>query len=366
VLIIAGAIPWPEQVNDLNLYADWAAGPLSSGRFPADEMWQYPPLAGPILLLGHWLPGARLGYVLLFLAFDAAIMTLLSRQSARTGAIGGRRLWALAPLITGPLMLARFDVAPTALAVAAVLAAARPLASGALAAAGAWIKVWPVLMLAAVRRSDLPRALLGALVASALIAGLLALTMTDPWSFLNGQAERGLQIESVAALPFLLGRALGADVDVVYQYGAHEVVAPGVATVATGARVATVVLRGVVAVLRLAGSLERLAPADVAFATVLLTVVTSRVFSGQYLIWLLGLAAVCLGDRSTRMRVGIGLMIGSGVAAQLVYPWLYTALLDGNPIAVAVQAARVVLIVAAAAVALVVLLRRPPVPALPS
>jgi len=34
--------------------------------------------------------------------------------------------------------------------------------------------------------------------------------------------------------------------------------------------------------------------ADVGFAAVLVAVVTSRVLSPQYLVWLLGVAAVCL------------------------------------------------------------------------
>jgi hypothetical protein len=355
VVIILGWLPWPEQVNDLQIYADWAADSLQHGQFPTDERWQYPPLAGPTLLLGWLLPGERLGYVALFLAFDAAIMGLLSHQAARTGRSGGRRLWALAALVTGPLLLARFDVVPTALAVAAVLLAAQPLASGALAATGAWVKAWPVLVLAGLRRSDLPRGLLGALGASALIAGILVFTMQDPLSFLSGQTQRGLQIESVAAWPFLVARAAGADVTVAYQYGAHEVVATGVPFASGATAVVTVLLLGLVAAQRLRGALEHVAAADVVLASVLFTVVASRVFSGQYLVWLLGLAAACLGDPATRMRRCVALVVASGVATQLVYPWLYTALLEGHPAALVVQTLRVALIVAATVVAVRVL-----------
>jgi hypothetical protein len=358
VAIVLGWVPWPEQVNDLQIYADWAAESLSRGKFPADERWQYPPLAGPVLLLGWLLPGERLGYVLLFLAFDAAVMLLLGRQARRTGTYAGPRLWALAALVTGPLMLARFDVVPTALAVAAVLVAARPATSAALAATGAWVKVWPALVVSGLRRADLPRALGGAVLASLGIAAALLLTTQDPMSFVSGQAERGLQLESVAAWPFLVARALGADVTVVYQYGAHEVVARGVPAAAAASVVITAVLLLLVAVQRLRGRLEHLAAVDVALAAVLFSVVASRVFSGQYFIWLLGLAATCLGDPRTRMRRTVGLVVASGAAAQLVYPWLYTALLDGHPVALLVQTLRVGLIVAAAAVSVGVLLRR--------
>ena len=357
VAIIVGLIPWPEQVNDLTIYAAWVADSLQFGRFPTDDMWQYPPLAGPVLLLGSWLPGERLGFVTLFLGFDAGIMAMLTHQARRTGRGAGRRLWALLPLIVGPLLLARFDVVPTAFAVAAVLLAARPLASGALAATGAWLKVWPVLVLAALRRRDLPRGAGGVLAASGVIAVALAVTTLDPLSFLGGQRERGLQVESLAAWPFLVARLAGAPVEVVYRYGAHEIDAPGVAIVAGGVLVLTLALLGVVGVQRLRGALDPVPGADVALATVLFTVATSRVFSGQYFIWLLALAAVTLGDPTSRMRRTTALLIGAGAATQLVYPWLYSALLDGNPVAVAVQTVRVGLTVAATIVALGVILR---------
>jgi hypothetical protein len=355
--IIVGLIPWPEQVNDLTIYATWVQGSLQHGRFPTDDMWQYPPLAGPVFLVGAWLPGERLGFVTLFLGFDAAIMAMLTHQARRTGLAGGTRLWALLPLIVGPLLLARFDVVPTAFAVAAVLVAARPLASGALAATGTWLKVWPVLVLAALRRRDLPRGVVGALAATVVIAGVLVVTTVGPMSFLGGQRDRGLQIESLAAWPFLVARLAGAPVEVVYRYGAHEIDAAGVDAVARSVVVLTLILLGVVAVQRLRGVLDAVSGADVALATVLFTVATSRVFSGQYFIWLLALAAVTLGDPDSRMRRTTVLLIAAGLATQLVYPWLYSALLDGNPVAVAVQTVRVGLTIAATWCALVVLLR---------
>jgi hypothetical protein len=355
--IIAGLIPWPEQVNDLTIYAGWVAESLREGRFPTDEMWQYPPLAGPVFVLGAWLPGGPMGFVTLFLGFDAAIMAMLTAQARRTGRGAGARLWALLPIIVGPLLLARFDVVPTTFAVAAVLMAGRPLASGALAATGAWLKVWPVLVLAALRRRDLPRGVVGALVACALIATILLATTVDPLSFVDGQRDRGLQIESLAAWPFLVAGLLGADVEVVYRYGAHELEAAGVEMVAGGVVVLTLALLGVVAVQRLRGVLDVLPGADVALAAVLFSVATSRVFSGQYFIWLLGLAAVTLGDPASRMRRTSMLLIAAGLATQLVYPWLYSALLAGNPVAVLVQSVRVGLTLAATLVALGVVLR---------
>ena len=59
-------------INDVTLYEQWAQI-LQSGRFPVgDEMWQYPPLVGPLFALGALIPpDPRLGLMLLMLAFDA-------------------------------------------------------------------------------------------------------------------------------------------------------------------------------------------------------------------------------------------------------------------------------------------------------
>jgi hypothetical protein len=113
------------------------------------------------------------------------------------------------------------------------------------------------------------------------------------------------------------------------------------------ATITGVVLMGAVVLGRLSGRLDRHLPADVVMASVLFAVVTSRVFSGQYFIWLLGLAAVAVGDPRTRMRQVVGLIIASGLASHLVYPWLYSALLAGQPLAILAQAIRVATIVAA-------------------
>jgi hypothetical protein len=361
--IVLGWVRWPEQVNDLAIYQRWAEGPLAEGTFPTDPMWQYPPLAGPVFRLGALLPGDRLGFALLFFALDAVIMLLLTWQAAGTGRTGGRTLWAWAAVITGPLLLARFDVVPTVLALAAVLlAGTRATASGVLAGLGAWLKVWPVLVLAGIRRRDIPRAVLGVGVVSLVVVAVLLATTGQPFGFLTGQSERGLQIESVAAWPFLVARGLGADVEVVYQYGAHEVVADGVTAVALCSVLLTLALLGLVALQRLRGALEDHAAADVALAAVLFSVVTSRVFSGQYFIWLLALCAACLGTPGSRMRRCVALVVASGAASQLVYPWLYSALLEGRVWALVAQTLRVGLAVGAAAVAVAVLVTREPPP----
>ena len=358
VATITGALPWPSyEFNDLNVYAGWVTHSLSHGQFPTDDMWQYPPLAAPVLIAGAALPQDRLGFVLVLVAFDAAVMVMVSRQARHLGPGAGRRLWALVAAIIGPLLLSRFDVVPTALAVAAVVLAARPFGSGVLSAVGAWVKVWPALALLALRRRDLPRGVLGAVTASAVIFAVMAATMRDPMSFLRGQRGRGLQLESVAAWPFVLGRALGLPIRIKYRYGAMELTGRGVPEIAQALPWLTLALLGFVVVQRLRGRLDDLPAADVALAAVLFSVATSRVFSPQYDIWLLGLAAVALCHPATRMRPTAWMLVGASVLAAIIYPFLYSQLTDGEFIGVAVQTARVALTVGATVSAGVVMLR---------
>lgn len=271
-------------------------------------------------------------------------------------------MWAWLPLVTGPLLLARFDVVPTALAVAAVLTATRPAVSATLATLGTWLKVWPVLMLLGLPRRALPTAAAAVLASSIAILAAMFAFADDPLSFLAGQAGRGLQIEAVASLPFLLHRLAGGNIEVTYQFGAHELVGPGVSAIATGVAVSSLLVLLVLGIARLSGRFEHLTAPDVALGAVLFSVLTSRVFSGQYFIWLLGLGAVCLGDPRSRMARPVGMLVVSGLASHLVYPWLYSALLAGEPIAVAVQAIRVVALAAAAILAARELARGPQLP----
>ena len=74
------------------------------------------------------------------------------------------------------------------------------------------------------------------------------------------------------------------------------------------------------------GSKRRWTPAtpyDAALAAVLLFTVTSRVISPQYMIWLLGVAAVCLTSRHTVQRpVAVLILLATAISA-VAYPTLY-------------------------------------------
>ncbi len=362
-LIPFGGTPYPLGhlvINDVNLYALWADA-LAAGEFPSDDpMWQYPPLAAPLFLLGLLGPRYDFGFMAIALAADTMALVALLVAAQRRNRWAGAWLWAGAAAIVGPVFLTRFDVFPTAAVMGALLLAGRhPAVSGALIGLGAALKVWPVIAVAALRRSQL---LVGTLaVAITLIASTVTLRLIfgdQALSFLRGQSERGLQIESVAGIPFVIANALGAEIDVVFRYGSMELDVAGAGAAGTAATIVGLGLLGWLALLRVRGRLEEVPGPDVAFAAVLVSVMASRVFSPQYSIWLVGVAAVCLATPGTRMRGPAALVCAAAVVTQAIYPPLYTELINGDDLASALQVIRIALVVAATALAVASVVRR--------
>ncbi|MGI5149503.1 hypothetical protein ACQEVC_24695 [Plantactinospora sp. CA-294935] len=50
---------------------------------------------------------------------------------------------------------------------------------------------------------------------------------------------------------------------------------------------------------------------------------TSRVFSPQYMLWLIATAAVCLTRRDTTQRVASGLVVVATALTSALFPWHY-------------------------------------------
>lgn len=351
MLIPLGELVYPRGpyvMSDIDLYRQWAEI-LQTGQFPTgDDMWQYPPLVGPLLILGaHIPPGPTVGLMLLMLAFDAATFALLMLAARRTHTTAGAWLWVAAGIAVGPVWLTRFDVVPALFAVAALLSINRPLRAGAWMAVGALLKLWPALLLIAVSRRSFGRALIAFFAASAGLLLLLLATMNGAGSFASGQRSRGLQVESVPAWFFLVAHHLGWSRRYEYRYGAIEVIAPGTQLVATIVAVATVAGLLVVFALRLTGRLDCAAPADIALVVLLFSMVTSRVLSPQYLVWVAAVAAVCLLDPRTVMRPIVLVLAPIPVLGQILYPMRYEWLVSDGLTGLVMQSVRILALLVA-------------------
>jgi hypothetical protein len=355
-LILLQLLIWADNfLPDVRLYATWTIL-LSDRQFPVgDAYWQYPPGAGVLFALSRYAgPDPVFGFIVLAFIADLVLLALLmntGRKNSGVGRFNGAWAWVIGGLAVGPVLVARFDIFPTVFAVAAVLLATKPVRSGVMAAIGALLKAWPILMLAVISRRQLPKAVIAAIVTA--LVGVLAI---NAWasggiSFLGEQSERGLQIESVGALPYMIAGALGFDQNVVLRYGAYEFVMSGVGLIGLAITAIGLLLFALIAVLRLAGRLEHVPPGDIALALILIAVASSRVFSPQYDIWIVGLGAACLADPRTRLRkVVIALIVMSAVTS-IIFPWAYGSLMDTAPYAVVLQVIRIVLLMGCTVIA---------------
>jgi len=334
---------------DMQMYAGWAEIAATGAAPEGDETWQYPPVMLLPVWLGRLLPWEyQPSFVLLALVADLLVLisVLALRRSTRASWLGVW-VWASAGLWIGPVLLARLDVFTVLPAIAALAWISRPALSGGMAAIGALMKVWPGALLIALPRRQLPWGIAGFATAASLLWVMSVVTIDDAWSFLANQQSRGLNGESLAATPYIVANSLGANVAFEYRFGSNEVATASADATAGVIAAAGVVLIVLLVFLRLMGALEAALPADVGLIAVLSLVLVSRVFSPQYFIWLGGVAAVALLSRETRMRAPAVLIVMAGFLTQPLYPWFPGAIYSGEPWAVLVHVARMLLLLLA-------------------
>ncbi|MBD0747685.1 glycosyltransferase family 87 protein [Streptomyces sp. CBMA152] len=338
------------------LYRQWY-DQLITGHFPyGDSTWQYPPGAGAVILSPALLPFLTFfqAFVALTLAADALIAFALVRAGARAGGSpAGAWMWVGGLPLLLHLPYGRYDVQVTALAVGSLLCVRRrPRLGGALAGVGALVKVWPALTLLGTPRGRTTRASWTAALASAgALLAVLALGFSNSLDFLRQQGNRGVQIESVGGTALQLARLLlHWPGKVVYRYGAMEFIGPYVSSVAALALSLTTAAFCWLLLWRVrAWRWTAATPADAALCAVLLFTVTSRVISPQYLIWLLGLSAVCLTSRHTTQRPVALLLLPTTALSALAFPTLYEEVMAGTALGTTLMATRNALLLTAAA-----------------
>lgn len=304
--------PGPDVTGDVSvIYRGWYET-LRTGTYPqGDVTWQYPPAAALAILSPALLPFldyAAAFFVLALLA-DLTVFALLLYAGTRPGrTLRGAWVWTAGLPLLGPTAYARYDVMVTAVAVAALLAGSRhPRAMGALTAFAALLKVWPALLLLGARGRT---AWAWAVGTGVLLAGLFAVSMPGAFAFLTFQRDRGTEVESLGALVFHVARQFGWDGEVLLNYGSVEFLGAQVDTVSDAALLLSGVAFAWLLLWRVRA--RRFAPhtlADAAFVAVLMFTATSRVISPQYMVWLVGLAAVCLCFRASRMGVPAALVL---------------------------------------------------------
>jgi hypothetical protein len=331
-LIVVNAGFWhhehPLNLQDVNVYSNWSDVLANEHAIPNEDSWQYPPGAAFLFLIPRIGPASYgatfVGLMLLLDVVALGLLALLGRRSDDN--YTGLWVWLIGMPLLGVYSVLRFDIVPTVIGIAAlVVIHRRPVWFGALAGLGASIKVWPIVLLFG--EWDRRRLLVSGLAAAVTISAILltaAIAFGDLSTFLDEQSNRGLQEESVAAAPWDLRQLVTTEpVPRKLRYGAWEIASPTADGVADVLKWLTVIA--------LAGAAlwwwfraraihdgrtdlsEASVSRDFIFTIVLLLVVTSRVLSPQFMLWLVGLAAVVLTAGTTRLARPAWIVLGAAL-----------------------------------------------------
>jgi hypothetical protein len=372
--------------GDVKTYNRWSEV-FAHGHFPqGDPQWQYPPGAAFVIVLPRLVRSVTgMSYYTTFyaMALAADLITFLlvlyrcwhtaerraprsreTREHQGTARPDYTGAWAyvVAIFMLGPIVFGRYDIIVTmAAAVALVVAFGGATgtwrARGAAIGVGAVLKVWPAALAVGLpKRVDGRRALLWAGFGAAVPLGLTAF-LPGSLAFLTGQQDRGLEIESVLATPFLIAQRFGYRGVIRHQYGAFEITGPWIPEVAAFCELLTVA--GFLWLLWWRSRAD-LRPGrwstglyyDAALVAVLIAIVTSRVLSPQYLVWVVALIALCLtlaplGRGGTALAGPCWLLLAAISLTQLEFPLLFPRLIHGGRFAAWFVTGRNLLLVAA-------------------
>lgn len=374
---------------DLDLYRWWMWQGLHQGTWPVlDGDWVYPagavlPMLLPALVDAVGTQPYAVAWSVLVTALDAVAVVVLLRWAPRAGdpraVLGdvdrsrsepalGAWWWLAFLLLLGPVAVGRLDavVAPVVV-VALTLALRHPVVASVLLTVGAWIKVAPgalLLPLVLVLRRPWRTLVLPAAAVCVVVVGAVAAGggLGHVTSFLSEQGDRGLQLESVAATPWLLAGLVRPDVQVVLNDAitTWEIAGPGTAAVASGlGLVLPLALAAVTALLawlrpRTDAASTAAFLARGALLVALVLILANKVGSPQFVGWLAGPVVVGLarpgagGVRAWRTPAVLVLVVAA--LTQVVFPIAYDAITLQQTGATLVLVARNVLLVVLAVV----------------
>jgi len=341
------------------IYTIWVEQALDGlGVVGITGPWVYPIAALAPLLLAS-LPGMATypqNWLVMVSLLDALAFFFVVggwRRSARR--VWAAWWWIAFVVCLGPITLGRLDSVVAPLAVMGLMfLLTRPRLAAVLLTLATWIKVWPAaLLLAAVA---LLRRRWTVLVAAALSSAAIVLVAlllgggAQLTSFLTQQTDRGIQIESPLATPFIwlsVFQVPGYFIYYAQDLLTFQVAGAGVdeagaaSNVVLGLAVVFVLAVGWFRLRRGASGVRLLAP--LALALVMCLIVFNKVGSPQYMTWII--APVALGlivDRYRFAPVAIVSLV-MALLTQVFYPFYYDLILVANPLMIFVMTVRNVL-----------------------
>ncbi|MFJ4044873.1 hypothetical protein ACIPV2_03890 [Microbacterium sp. NPDC089987] len=381
IVAAAGWLLPSQPMGDVVLvYQPWSQAALSGGAIVGvTESWVYPQLALLPMMAAHVLalpfvpliggPGAYLvGWAVLVTACNALGLAVLLRGRGphRRSAAW---FWVAALLLLGPIAMYRIDAITVPLALAGGLwLASHPRVAAVALAVGAWIKIWPgALLIAAIAagRRGLQLLVSAAAVSAGIVVSLLALGAGDRMlGFVTAQTGRGLQIEAVAATPFLWAAVRGdARIEYSFDILTFQIEAKGASAVAAATTpamviaVASILLIGILRARRGAAWTRLLPP--LALALIAALIVTNRVGSPQFTTWLIAPAMLWIVFDHARAHTPTALVLLLCALTFCIYPLTYDGLLAAHPVPVLLLTVRNAMLVVTLVIAVLAVLRTP-------
>ena len=329
VLLTTGA---KVGTDDTDIYYRYATRALRGEMPYRDFRVEYPPLALPLFLApaaaSRGLAGFKFAFAFEMLACNAAAVLLVAARVGRREGLARvpwRLAWYTVPfLILSRLLVTRHDAAPMLLGFGATLwwASGRGALGGFAASLGALVKVYPAVVAVLASARDLNRPGPGRL------RGPVAFALTSILGFagwlsiggVRGVSEslryhlgRGFEYGSLySGAQMLAAKVLGSEIIISRDHASFSTITPW-----SGPLLAPVFFVQVAALLVVRGVFARRGMGEVvrySGAAVLAFIVAGKVFSPQYLIWLLPYIAVLEGPIAPR---GHRLFVATCVATLL-------------------------------------------------
>lgn len=329
--------------GDLGLYDYWSyMSNNGAGWYGLVTEWIYPALA----FVPIWLAGlvAALDYeiawlILVFILNTDAALTLVKRTDSDKPLAGTFASWAfLAALFAiGPVAVSRIDSVSAAIAIFGLVAINRnqiATASVFFTVAG-WIKIWPIALFASLVATveKKTRAIYVALAITLMIVIIgLATGGTTVFGFITQQQDRGIQIESVIATPWMwltkFGLANTFFDEQVLTNQVSGVLVQEVASTSNWLMLLALLITFLLALRAIrAGQNRKQVFALASLTGVLDLIVFNKVGSPQFMTWL-AVALVALiffevKSIKTPLVIGVAILF----LTQLIYPVFYVELL---------------------------------------
>lgn len=335
----------PGQMIDTPIYAHYA-GMMKRGLVPyRDFIEVYPPLALPVFALPGLLAGTsfhvytQIFQLMMMLCGMAAVglatVVLVDQKPERRRLVAGVAIGALMPVLMGSVILSRYDLWPTALTAAALVALwlGSSRTGFAFIGLGFAAKAYPIVILPIAliyvwRSEGRRRALqcIGVFVA-VVLAWFLPFVIASPhgvWASITNQSGRPLQIESMGASLWLFAhQVLGTHVSTYFTHGSDNLYGHPPSDFAVVMSVIQAAALLAIYFFYAAGEATRERLLAASTAAVCAFIVFDRVLSPQYLIWLVPLAMMVPGRRGLR---AVGLLALAMLLTQVWFPRDYPLL----------------------------------------